>query len=175
MAPIHSRIHHRNLPLLLLQVRERVISHFRPILNAHGITEQQWRIVRVLLEAPVLEPREIGELCSISSPSLVGVLSRMEQLGFVRRRRDESDQRRVRVSATARARELADSMAPKIEATYRHIETISGAKLMDRLEAVLDELLAALPASNEGTSELGGTEPAQNIMPVATRAKRTSR
>ena len=31
-----TRLRHRNLPLLLLQAREHVISHFRPILNAHA-------------------------------------------------------------------------------------------------------------------------------------------
>src|SRR3569832_48065 len=106
------RPHHRNLPLLLLQARERVISYFRPILNAHGITEQQWRIVRVLLEVPALEPRQIGELCAISSPSMAGVLERMEQAGYVSRRRVEHDQRRVLVSLTAKSRQLAAQMAP---------------------------------------------------------------
>ena len=48
---------HRNLPLLLLQAREGVLAHFRPILNAHGVTEQQWRIIRALLEGGPLEPR----------------------------------------------------------------------------------------------------------------------
>jgi DNA-binding MarR family transcriptional regulator len=57
-----SPLTHRNLPLLLLQARERVMARFRPILNEHGITEQQWRIVRLLLEEGPLEPREIGEL-----------------------------------------------------------------------------------------------------------------
>ena len=77
-----GKFRHRNLPLLLLQAREQVIARFRPILNAHGITEQQWRIVRALLDTGPLEPREIGELCRISSPSLAGVLSRMEELGL---------------------------------------------------------------------------------------------
>ncbi|MBV8911345.1 MAG: homoprotocatechuate degradation operon regulator HpaR, partial [Gammaproteobacteria bacterium] len=116
------RLRHRNLPLLLLQARERVIAHFRPILNAHGITEQQWRIVRVLLEVPSLEPREIGESCRISSPSLAGVLTRMEELGLVTRRRVPRDQRRVRVALTSRARALAARMAPLINATYRRME-----------------------------------------------------
>ena len=88
---------HRNLPLLLLQAHESVIAHFRPVLNAHGITEQQWRIVRALLEHGPLEPRQIGEVCRISSPSLAGVLSRMDDVGLVRRERLASDQRRVRV------------------------------------------------------------------------------
>ncbi len=32
---------YRNLPLLLLKAREHFMTHFRPILNQHGITEQQ--------------------------------------------------------------------------------------------------------------------------------------
>jgi homoprotocatechuate degradation regulator HpaR len=146
MTPKSTRLHHRNLPLLLLQARERVISHFRPILNANGVTEQQWRIVRVLYEVPSLEPREIVELCRISSPSMAGVLARMEELGLVARRRLRHDQRRVRVSLTARARTMAARMAPQIDATYRRIERTIGADFSERLQQALDQLLATLEA-----------------------------
>src|SRR5690242_16920430 len=127
MSSKTRRLQHRNLPLLLLQARARVISHFRPILTAHGFTEQQWRIVRVLLEAPALEPRQIGELCAISSPSMAGVLERMEQAGYVSRRRVEHDQRRVLVSLTTKSRQLAARMTPQIDATYRRLEKTLGA------------------------------------------------
>jgi homoprotocatechuate degradation regulator HpaR len=139
-----GKFKHRNLPLLLLQAREHVIAHFRPILNEHGITEQQWRVVRVLIDAGPLEPREIGDLCRISSPSLAGVLSRMEELALVTRRRLEHDQRRVRVSLTPRSRALATRLAPQIEATYRHIESLIGADFSERFYQTLDELIAAL-------------------------------
>jgi homoprotocatechuate degradation regulator HpaR len=146
MASKATRLHHRNLPLLLLQARERVIAQFRPILNANRITEQQWRIVRVLFEAPSLEPRKIGSLCRISSPSLAGVLARMEELGLVARRRLERDQRRVHVSLTPRSRALAARMAPQINATYRRIEQLLGREFSVRFEQMLDELLQALAA-----------------------------
>jgi len=139
------RPHHRNLPLLLLQARERVISYFRPILNAHGITEQQWRIVRVLLEAPALEPRQIGELCAISSPSMAGVLERMEQAGYITRRRVQHDQRRVLVSLTAKSRRLASEMSPDIEATYRRLEDTLGMEFSNQLQCALDYLFEKLP------------------------------
>jgi len=135
---------HRNLPLLLLQAREHVISRFRPILNAHGITEQQWRIVRALIDTGPLEPREIGTLCRISSPSLAGVLSRMEELGYVTRKRLDHDQRRLRVSLTPRSRALSARMAPRIEATYREIEAVIGAEFSARFYRALDELIGAL-------------------------------
>ena len=150
MSPKTARLHHRNLPLLLLQAREHVISHFRPILNANGFTEQQWRIVRVLLEARSLEPRQIGELCRISSPSLAGVLARMEELGFVVRRRLPHDKRRVRVSLTPRSRTLAARMAPQIEATYRRIEERLGSEFSERFQGMLDQLLATLELRSPG-------------------------
>jgi homoprotocatechuate degradation regulator HpaR len=146
MTPKSTRLHHRNLPLLLLQARERVISHFRPILNANGVTEQQWRIVRVLYEQSSLEPRQIVELCRISSPSMAGVLARMEELGLVARRRMPRDQRRVHVSLTARARAMAARMAPQIDATYRRIEQQIGPEFSVRLQQTLDQLLTALEA-----------------------------
>ena len=132
---------HRNLPLLLLQTRERVMELFRPILNAHGLTEQQWRIIRSLLEADALEPREIGDICRLSSPSLAGMLARMDDLGLVVRKRLPHDQRRVRVSLTAKGHAIAARIAPRVEETYRRMETALGADLMDRLYRVLDEVL----------------------------------
>ena len=151
------RLHHRNLPLLLLQARERVLSHFRPILNANGVTEQQWRIVRALYQHSSLEPREIVELCRISSPSMAGVLSRMEELGLVARRRVRRDQRRVLVSLTAKARAMADRMAPQIDATYRRIERKIGAQFNASFQQTLDQLLATLDAHRPRPGERAGS------------------
>ena len=134
----------RNLPLMMLQAREHVIAHFRPVLNANGVTEQQWRIVRLLLDTGPLEPHQIGDLCRLSSPSLAGVLSRMEQMGLVRRRRLARDQRRVLVSLTPGSRALAARMAPRIEAVYTHIEELMGREFSEILHRALDELIDKL-------------------------------
>lgn len=135
---------HRNLPLLLLQAREAVIANFRPLLNANGITEQQWRVVRALAEHGALEPREIVSGCRISSPSLAGVLARMEQTGLVARERLPHDQRRQSVTLTPRGRALAARMAPQVEAVYASLESRLGPAFTARCYAMLDELVAAL-------------------------------
>jgi homoprotocatechuate degradation regulator HpaR len=150
--PRPTALRHRNLPLLLLQAREGVLTHFRPLLNAHGLTEQQWRIVRALLTQGPLEPRQIGTLCRISSPSLAGVLARMDELGLVRRERSAQDQRRVLVSLTRKSRNLATAMAPAVEAVYSRIEDHIGADFVQRFYATLDELiglLEELPSGDE--------------------------
>jgi len=143
-VPPDAALAHRNLPLLLLQAREAVIANFRPILNTHGLTEQQWRILRALRDAGPLEPRQIVTQCRISSPSLAGVLARMDELGLVRRERMAGDARRVRVSLTASSVALAAVMAPLIEATYAEIESRIGAGFIGRFYQTLDELIALL-------------------------------
>lgn len=126
------------------QARERVLARFRPMLNAHGVTEQQWRVMRALHEAGPMEPRVIGETCCISSPSLTGILSRMEDLGLVSRTRMEQDQRRVRVSITARSKALVKQILPLSARTYVELEEALGAESVAALYAQLDRLLDTL-------------------------------
>ena len=149
MMPKTSELVHRSLPLLLLQVRERLMGRFRKILNHHDITEQQWRIVRALVNMGSMEPRQIGEVCHISSPSLAGMLARMDDLGLVSRKRVNGDQRRRLVSLTAKSRALVTRIAPHIEAAYRRIEGELGAECIERCYAALDELLLAIPADDD--------------------------
>lgn len=151
-----STLAHRSLPLLLLRVREELMGRFRPILNAHGVTEQQWRIVRALLATGPMEPRQIGDVCRISSPSLAGMLARMDDLGLIVRQRVAADQRRLLVSLTPKSRGLARRMAPFIDRTYDDIEARLGTAFIERSYAVLDELLAALEGAD--TSAATGAE-----------------
>jgi len=148
--PRHATpLKHRNLPLLLLQAREGVFARFRPLLHAVGLTEQQWRVVRALLDSGPLEPRQIGEICCLSSPSLAGILARMDDLGLVHRERFENDQRRVLVSVTDRGMALATELAPQIEDTYAQLEADIGAELAQALYQTLDELQHRLIRSQQ--------------------------
>lgn len=134
----------RNLALLLLRAREAVMAQFRGILNQHGLTEQQWRVLRALLETSPLEPRQICELCQLHSASATGVLARMEELGLVQRERMAEDQRRVHVSITPKARALARRIAPLIDAQYRQLEQRVGADTLAQVVDTLDRLLARM-------------------------------
>jgi homoprotocatechuate degradation regulator HpaR len=149
-----ARIQRRNLPLALLQGRESVLTWFRPLLNAQGVTEQQWRIVRAIADTGPLEPREIVALCGISSPSLAGVLARMESLDLVQRERMDHDQRRQRVSLTPASRALVSRMAPKVEATYAALEQRIGRDKLRSLYAALDDLIECLgPTGQDGAQK----------------------
>jgi homoprotocatechuate degradation regulator HpaR len=136
------RIRHRNLPQLFLKTRACLMSHFRPILKHFGLTDQQWRILRVLDEHEQLEPREICALCQIQSSSMAGVLARMKDMALIQRQRMPQDQRRVMVQLADRGDQLVREMAPLIDAQYEAIETVFGKK-------VFDDLFSAMEAFNE--------------------------
>ena len=125
------------------------MSRFRPVLNQHGVTEQQWRILRVLLDEDGLEPRQLCERCLISSPSIAGVLMRMEEAGWIQRERMEHDQRRVKVTVTAATKKLGKSIAPIIEREYLELEKKVGVKQLQQVYDTLDTLLQNLDSHEE--------------------------
>lgn len=136
-----ARFVHRNLPRLLLQARESVMAHTRPNLRAHGLSDQQWRVLRVLGEHGTVETGRVAREAFILGPSLTGVLARMERDGLVRRERDPADQRRTVVEATARGLKLVEKLSHAIERHYDWMEKSLGKQKLSQLYELLDEVI----------------------------------
>ncbi len=132
---------HRNLPRLLLQARESVMAHTRPGLREHGLSDQQWRVLRVLGEHGTVETGRVAREAFILGPSLTGVLARMERDGLIRRERDPQDQRRSVVEATARGLKLVEKLSRTIEAHYEWMEQSLGKQKLAQLYQLLDEVI----------------------------------
>jgi homoprotocatechuate degradation regulator HpaR len=132
---------HRNLPRLLLQAREAVMAHARPNLREHGLSDQQWRVLRVLGEHGTVETGRVAREAFILGPSLTGVLARMERDGLVRRERDGADQRRTVVEATPRGLKLVEKLSRTIEAHYDWMESCLGKQKLSQLYQLLDEVI----------------------------------
>ncbi|MDO8989648.1 MAG: homoprotocatechuate degradation operon regulator HpaR [Sideroxyarcus sp.] len=130
-----------NLPQRMLKARDGLMAHFRPILNHFGLTEQQWRILRSLDEFGQLEPREICEACQISSPSMAGILTRMENAGLIARDGISGDQRRVIVHLSPKGMKLLGKIGPLIDQQYAYIEQACGKQIFVDLFAVLDKFI----------------------------------
>jgi len=133
---------HRNLPRLLLQARESLMAHTRPSLREHGLSDQQWRVLRVLGEHGTVETGRVAREAYILGPSLTGVLARMERDGLVRRARDAADQRRTVVEATPRGLKMVERLSCRVEDHYRWLEQSLGKQKLEQLYGLLDELIA---------------------------------
>ena len=132
---------HRNLPRLLLQARESVMAHTRPSLREHGLSDQQWRVLRVLGEHGVVDTGRVAREAFILGPSLTGVLGRMERDGLIRRSRDTTDQRRSVVEPTAKGRAAVERLSHAIEAHYAFMEKSLGKQKLARLYRLLDAVI----------------------------------
>lgn len=127
----------RSLPIALLRARERVMGPIRNMLADVGITEQQWRVLRVLDEQGPMEPTRISEEACLLLPSLTRILQKLEEKAMIVRAPDPRDRRKqiVRVtedgSAVIRAN-LGTSMQ-----MMDHLREQMGS---DRYEALLDLL-----------------------------------
>jgi homoprotocatechuate degradation regulator HpaR len=133
---------HRNLPRLLLQARESVMTHTRPSLREHGLSDQQWRVLRVLGEHGTVETGRVAREAYILGPSLTGVLSRMERDGLIRRERDPADQRRTVVEATPKGLKMVQRLSHTVESHYQWLEKSLGKQKLSQLYQLLDELIA---------------------------------
>ncbi len=128
------------LPMALLRARETVMARFRPLLDAHGINEQQWRVIRVLAEHDSLDASELAAKANILAPSLTRMIRSMDERGLIYRGRDDGDGRRVVLSITPAGRALIDAVAPDTARIYAGIDAEFGAERMVALLALLDEL-----------------------------------
>lgn len=117
------------------------------MLAAHGLTEQQWRVLRALDAAD--EPLDAGTIADITfllGPSLSRILAYLEERAFIERSPDLADQRRSLIRLTSAGRSTVRRIAPESETGYAAIEEHFGAQ---RLANLLGELAALATFTTE--------------------------
>jgi homoprotocatechuate degradation regulator HpaR len=134
----------RSLPMALLRTREAVMARFRPALREHGLTEQQWRVLRALHAQGPLRAIDVSGLTFISMPSLSRLLKTLEERRWLRRQALRQDQRAAHLSLTAAGRRMVANMAPRSEAIYADIAGAVGEAELDHLYSLLESTRASL-------------------------------
>lgn len=132
-----------SLPMMLYRAIDVVMPRFRRIFKEFGLTEQQWRVLRVLWEIEEISHSELAELTLISPPSLVGVLDRLLAMSLVERRRSARDRRVVFVVSTAAGRELRDQLMPAVQQSYFELRDSIGDAAWQGLLDGLDEVVTS--------------------------------
>ena len=135
------RAFEQSLPMALLRARETVMGRFRPILAAHGLTEQQWRVLRALdNREAAMSVGELADATFLLGPSLSRMLTSLDERDVIERSTGADDARRADISLTARGRGLVAEVAPDSEAAYREIEAQISADDLDALFALLSKV-----------------------------------
>jgi homoprotocatechuate degradation regulator HpaR len=136
------------------------MGHTRPSLREHGLSDQQWRVLRVLGEhahdRAGVETGRVAKEAFLLGPSLTGVLTRMERDGLIERQRCPLDARRTVVRATALGLAKVQALSRSIESHYAWMEGQLGKTVLQDLYALLDQVIAL-----EGDGPVAPTEPAR--------------
>ncbi|HWU78864.1 MAG TPA: MarR family transcriptional regulator [Caulobacter sp.] len=86
---------------------------YRPILDELGVTYTQWIIIVALWEQDNQTVGGLGEKLFLESNTLTPILKKLEELGFLSRRRAPADERQVLVSLTEAGRALRNKGVQK--------------------------------------------------------------
>ena len=93
----------------LYRASHAVVRAYKPLLDELGLTYPQYLVMLAMWQTG--EPQGVGQLgerLGLDSGTLTPVLRRLEQRGFVVRRRDELDERRRSIELTDTGRDLRD-------------------------------------------------------------------
>ena len=137
MIPIRG--FNQSLPMMLLKAREAAMSRFRPMLRKHNLTEQRWRVIRVIYEHNQIDAGELAEKSFLLSPSLTRILRYLESEKIVLRSGDIKDLRRSVFRLTNKGKEIINRVAPETESIYSDIERIFGSKEFSKIFNLLEK------------------------------------
>ena len=137
-----------SLPMELLRAREAAMARFRPVLREHGLTEQQWRVVRALADGGPIDAGELARRSFLLAPSLTRILQFLEKGALVTRSSDRNDQRRSVLALTDKGREIFARVGPDSELRYAEIESEFGHDRLEQLYTLLADFYTTLDNRN---------------------------
>jgi DNA-binding MarR family transcriptional regulator len=127
-----------------LQWKRRIARDLAP----YGINPKQIFLLRKLIEAGSLAPSEIADLVYADRPTATSLLGTMERAGWVTRRRDPADGKRVIVAITAAGRKKLASVPLRLwrtgRTTFNPAAALSAAeraeaiRLLEKMNAWID-------------------------------------
>ena len=129
----------RSLPIALIRAREKVMAPIRDMLSETGITEQQWRVLRILSEHPALDATDLAERAGLHQPSLTRILKTLSEREFIHRAADANDRRRQVVVLTDAGRQVIDD---NLDQATQIAEAILASLGQERFDTLLDLLTA---------------------------------
>lgn len=136
----------RSLPIALIRAREGVMLPIRDMLSETGITEQQWRVLRVLVEYGPMDSGTLAERASLLFPSLTRIALKMQKKGYLTQTRDENDRRRQLIEITPAGQKIIDDNLEQASTIVKQFKKKLG---HDDHELLLDLLARLDPSSSD--------------------------
>ncbi|MFK7854708.1 MAG: homoprotocatechuate degradation operon regulator HpaR [Granulosicoccus sp.] len=129
-----------SLPIVLLRAREVVMAPIRNMLLQSDVTEQQWRILRVLSEYGPMDASSVAERACLLVPSLTRIATNMRERGLITQAQAQNDRRRQTLSITAAGQRIIDENQSAAHEIVQKYKTRLGEKNYQQLLRLLAQL-----------------------------------
>jgi DNA-binding MarR family transcriptional regulator len=137
----------QQLCFAMYRASRALIRAYGPLLEPLGLTYPQYLALLALWEEDALSVKRLGERLSLDSATLTPLLKRLERQGLVERRRDQVDQRIVRVCLSkkgqalrARARGVPNALAGRVADANDRSALLRLSKLREELQTLASRL-----------------------------------
>lgn len=100
MVQLNSPLYSKHIVSALRQIMQHMDHHSRKLDKHYGITMPQLMCLTAIQEKNHLTLSELAKEVHLSASTLVGVINRLEEKGFVKRTRDTEDRRTVFIAIT---------------------------------------------------------------------------
>ncbi len=135
----------RSLPIALIRAREAVMAPIREMLAGTGLTEQQWRVLRVLDEFGPMDASQLSREAGLMASSLTRIVQSMVTDGLVTRESSTTDRRRQIIGiASSGQKVLADNRDAAL-AIAEDLHDRLGKRDLERLLNLLEALAKVDP------------------------------
>lgn len=112
----------------------------RAMLADAGVTEQQWRVLRVIEESGAVDATEIADRACLLLPSLTRILHTLSEKGYVNRMPHPTDGRRQQITITPDGRAFIASNIAESERITARLQEHLGREKLEMLLDLLNEL-----------------------------------
>lgn len=131
------------LSLSLYSASRLLIQQFQSRLNGLNLTYPQYLVMSVLWEEDGLLVHRIGQKLHLDSGTLTPLLKKLEAMNYVKRNRNEADERTVSIQLTYPGKSLqskAIELLKPLEETYSEIENPELSTLTHSLKSLLEKI-----------------------------------
>ena len=134
----------QSLAAIMLSSKEAVLAPMRPKLREYGITEPQWRVMRVINDRGATDATGLAGVGLLHAPSVTRILKELEARNLITRERDANDRRRTLVALSPEGRDVVKTISRHVIHVVREYGERFGTQRLEKLTTELRALSAAI-------------------------------
>ena len=139
------------LPFMMYTIGNHLAQAFSAELSERDLSLSMYRVLAALLEREDQRLSDLSDMIHVEISTLSRLIGAMKKRGLVSRRRQQNDERSVRINLTPEGRKLVDTLIPRAQyyenLAVRTLKRSDVAALKISLSSIVEDLSATKPAS----------------------------